>query len=300
MAIRLNPDQTAALLAALARTQQQESKALLQLSSGRRINAPSDDPSGTAALVQLRARGLQADQFLRNVSGLRAQLQVADATLNSAVLALTRAITLGVQGANDTLSPANRQALASEVAGLKQQLQGLANTGFQGEYLFAGTNVTTQPFVSDPAQPSGVRYDGNATANSVEIATGELLQLNLPGDAIFADPAAGAFQALQDLAAALQLGTDSNAVAQATTAVQNAFHHVNNSRAFYGAALNRLETTETFLNRERFELSRSEDDLAAADLAKTITDLSAAQTARNATLAASAKISQLSLLDFLK
>lgn len=65
------------------------------------------------------------DQFLRNVTGLRALLQVADSALNSVVLAMTRVIQLGVEGANGTLTPDNRLAVAAEVQGLREQLLSL-------------------------------------------------------------------------------------------------------------------------------------------------------------------------------
>ena len=215
------------------------------------------------------------------------------------VLALTRAISLGVQGANGTLSQENRLAVAEEVRGLQEQLVGLANLTFQGIYVFAGTATTTQPFALDPASPSGVRYDGNTGVNTVEIADGQMIQANLPGDTIFSDPTADAFLAIQNLIDTLETGTSGD-VGNATTQLRQAFDHVNTQRTFYGNALNRLETTELFLNRETVELSRRENDLVGADLAASATILVQAQNARNALLAATSRISQLSLFDFLR
>jgi len=106
--MRINPNVTADLLASLANAQNEQNTAMLQMASGRRVNTPSDDASAAAILVQNQAQSSQADQFLRSADSVQAQLQTTDSTLNSVVLALQRAISLGVQGANGTLSDANR------------------------------------------------------------------------------------------------------------------------------------------------------------------------------------------------
>lgn len=297
MALRINPDTSGDLLAALARTAKQENKALAELASGRRVNFISDDPAAASAMVINRSEVRAMDQFLRNVTGLRALLQIADSALNSVVLAMTRVIQLGVEGANGTLTPDNRLAVAAEVQGLQEQLLSLANLTFQGKFVFAGTAITTQPFVLDGGVPSGVRYDGNANVTTVEIANGETIEMNLPGDAIFSDPTADLFLAVNDLIVALQTSTG---ISAAVAGVEAAFDHVVLVRGFYGNALNRIDGTEFFLNRERLELNRQEEGLVGADLAETVTNLIGAQNARDAILAAASRISGNSLLDFLR
>ncbi|MGC2193121.1 MAG: flagellar hook-associated protein FlgL [Terriglobales bacterium] len=179
--MRINPNITADLLAALANAQQQQNTAMLQMASGRRVNTPSDDPTAAAILIQNQAQSGQADQYLRSADSVQAQLQTTDSTLNSVVLALQRAISLGVQGANGTLSDANRASVVGELTGIQAQLISLANLSFQGQFVFAGTATQAQPFVSDATQASGVRYDGNAGTNSVAVGDGISMQVNLPG-----------------------------------------------------------------------------------------------------------------------
>ena len=195
--MRINPNITADLLAAIANAQQQQDTAMLQMASGRRVNKPSDDPTAAAILVQNEAQSSQADQYLRSVSSIQTQLQTTDSTLNSVVLALQRAITLGVQGANGTLSDSNRASVVGELTGIQQQLLSLANLTFQGQYVFAGTATQAPPFVADATQPSGVRYDGNAGTNSVAVGDGFAVQVNVPGSQIFAEPGSDMFQAVQ-------------------------------------------------------------------------------------------------------
>jgi len=285
------------LLAALAALRREENEALIEVASGRRLNAPSDDPSAVATLVGNHAGLAEAEQLLANLAAVRGTLQVADSTLNSAVLALTRAITLGVQGANGTLSPENRQALAAEVRGLRDQLLTLANVTFQGNYVFAGTAVTTAPFVADSTSPAAVTYQGNDGVASIEVGEGQSLPVNLPGNRLFTDPAADAFLALDHLITALESSTGIEA---ATREVEAAFAHLNTQRAFYGTMLNRLDMAEVFISREKFELQRQENALAAADMESAASRLVQAANARQVAMGAAARTTQLSLLDFLK
>lgn len=175
--IRVNPNVLPDLLSALAQTRQQENTATLQLATGSRINQPSDDPAGAAQMVTNRDLGRQADSFLRSITSVNGLLQTSDSTLSSVVTALQRVISLGVQGANGTLSNSDRSDIASELSGVQQQLISLANTSYQDEFIFAGT-ATTQPFVASSTSSSGVSYQGNAGTNSVQVGTNYSLQIN--------------------------------------------------------------------------------------------------------------------------
>ena len=296
MAVRINPDFFGDVVWSLSELRQSEDRDFMQLASGRKLNSISDDPAAVADLVVMRSQVSEAEQFIKNVSSVRGSLQIADSTLNSVVAALNRAMSLAIQGANGTLSAANRQALAVEVRGIQQQLLSLANTSYQGNYVFAGTAVTTHPFVMDPAS-SSVAYQGNAGTNTVQIGEGQYTPAGLPGSQIFNQTGSDVFAAVNDLAVALESGGD---VAGAATGVQNAFQQVNKQRAFYGSSLARLNSAEQFLNAEQLQLTTSLNDLEAADMAAVISDLNRVEIAKNAALAAASKASQLSLLDYLK
>jgi len=295
--MRVNPNTTADILLALARTHKESVTNLQQVSTGRRVNVPSDDPSAAAVLVGNHARADQADQYLRSITSIQGELQTADATLSSVVTSLQRAITLGVQGANGTLSDANRASLADDLAGIQEQLISLANLSFQGHFVFAGTASKTQPFVADPTQPSGVRYDGNTGVNSVAIGEGYQLEVNLPGSQLFSDPSGNVFQAIHDLIVALRNNVGINT---AVSAVRAGFDRIISQRVFFGNALKQLEGQQTFLGSVKLQLASEEEKVGGADLAAALSRLSNAETARTATLQAAAQISQINLFDFLK
>src|SRR5579885_1394447 len=148
-----------------------------QLTTGRRVNLPSDDPAAAAAWVENRSASSSNDQFSRNLSGLQATANTQDSAISQAVTAITQAISLGVEGANGTLSDQDRQAIAQQVSQIQSQLVDIGNTAINGIYVFAGTKVTTKPYALNAGSPSGVQYSGNGNSITVQIAPGQDIQL---------------------------------------------------------------------------------------------------------------------------
>ncbi|MGB2643734.1 MAG: flagellar hook-associated protein FlgL [Candidatus Acidiferrum sp.] len=296
MSIRLNPNPLPDLLASIQQSEQNMNNATLQLSSGQAVNELSDDPAAAASVVLNHNQSSQDDQYLQNINTIQPRLQVADSSLNDVVTALTRALSLGTEGATGTLNDGDRQAIAVEVQGIQSQLVGLANTTYQGAYLFSGTAVGTQPFTADPTT-GAVTYNGNTGVSSVQISTGNSIQTNLPGSQLFQNSSGSVFGALQDLNTALQNNTN---IGTAVTEVQSALTAVSTQRVFYGNALNQITTSEDYLNQDKLDLSTQENSLIGADLATASSNFSQAQTANQATLNAASRILSLpNLLDYL-
>src|SRR5438270_11380464 len=110
MTIRLNPNIVPDLLTSIQQSRANLNTATQQLSSGRRVNQLSDDPAAVSQLVQNHNQAGQDDQFLQNLSGLQGKFQTADSSLSSVVTVLTRAISIGTEGANGTVNAFDRQA----------------------------------------------------------------------------------------------------------------------------------------------------------------------------------------------
>jgi flagellar hook-associated protein 3 FlgL len=297
MPIRLDPNLLPNLLVAIQQDQANLNTATQQLSTGRNVNQLSDNPAAVAALVGNHNQTGQDDQFLQNISSLQSRLQVSDSALSNVVTALNRALSIGTEGANGTLTTADRQGVATEVQGLTSQLLSLANTTYQGTYLFSGTAVTTQPFTLNTAT-NAVTYGGNANTTSVQISTGNSINTGVPGSQLFTNAAGSAFGALQDLYTSLISG---NNIPAAVTEVSSAIAQVGVQRVFYGNALNQLNLSENFLNQDTINLSSQENTLVGVDPSKAATDLSQAQVADQATINATGRILSLpTLLDFLQ
>jgi flagellar hook-associated protein 3 FlgL len=297
--MRVNPNFTPDILTDLWQSQAQEQTFIEQLATGKRVNTPSDDPAAAAADVQNQAFQGQTDQYLKNTTSLEAMFQTADSTLSSVVSSLNQAISLGVQGANGTLSPSDVQAIAQQVKGIQSQMVGLGNTSYEGSYLFGGTDTQSPPFTLDSTQPSGVRYNGNAGVNTVDIAQGRSIQTNVPGSQIFQGAGGNIMNSLQQLVTALQSGNSAN-IGTATTQVTGALGYLSQQRVFYGSAANQLNANQSFLQQEQVNLKTQDNNLVGVDLAAAATGLAQAQTAQSAALAALAKVIPQSLLDYLK
>jgi flagellar hook-associated protein 3 FlgL len=297
--MRVNPNFSPTLLDDLSQVQSQEQNDIEELATGRSVNMPSDNPSAAAADVQNQALQGQNDQYLQNTTNLEGTLQTADSALSSVVTALNQAISLGVQGGNGGVSPAQQQAIAQQVQSIQSQVVQLANASYQGSYIFGGTTTQTPPFALDATQPSGVSYSGNNGTNTVEIAQGETMQVNLPGSQLFQGSGGSVMGSLQQLVTALQSG-NSNNISAATTQITNSLSYLSQQRVFYGSAVTQLTNNQAFLQKEQVSLQTQDNSLVGADLATVATNLAQAQTAQQAALEALAQVIPQSLLNYLK
>jgi flagellar hook-associated protein 3 FlgL len=298
MSSRVNPLILPDLLASIEQAQQGQQTAIEQMSTGRSVNNLSDNPAAAAGLVINDALSSEAGQFQSNVSDAQGKLQAADSALNNATQVLTTAISVGTEGANGTLSASDRQAVAQEVRGLQQQMLGLANTTYEGVYVFGGTQVTSAPFVADASSPSGVQYQGNSGVTSVQVGQGQSVQTNAPGSQLFLNSSGNIFQALNDLANALNSG---NGMAAANTEVQQAFDQLSTQRVFYGNSLSQLQSSQNFLSQEQVDLSTQQNQLVGANLTQVVANESQAQVDLQAALSATGQVLSLpNLLTYLK
>jgi flagellar hook-associated protein 3 FlgL len=286
------------LLAALEQLQQQTANTTLELATGSSINKPSDNPAGAAEVIRLNAESSQADSFQSSIGGINGQISTADSTLSTVVSTLQTALSLGVEAAGGTLSTAQLADIATQLTGIQSQLLSLANTSYQGQYIFAGTK-TAQPFVLDPTQESGVGYKGNTDTNNVTIGAGYQVQVNLPGSQVFGLGGAtgDVFQAISDLITSVQNNTG---IPGAVTEIDTALNYVTSQRTFYDDGLNQTKSQQTYLNSQSLSLSQQLNTATAANFATLASQLETEQTAQTATLEAIGKTPQESLFDYLK
>lgn len=163
----------------LQRTQQ-------QISTGKRIASPADDPAGAANLVGLKESLQITRQYQDNISAARTQLQQEEATLASTTLVLDRVRELALGAANAALGESDRRAIAVEMAQRIADLEGLANAMTPGgEYLFSGYQGLTRPFAVSPG--GAANYYGDEGQRFVQIGADRLVAVNDPGAGLFMD-----------------------------------------------------------------------------------------------------------------
>lgn len=286
------------ILADLQQSQSTLNTALQQVSTGKSVNVPSDNPAAAADMVQNTLETSNVDQYTKNVTGELSMVQSADSALSSVVSSLTQAISLGTEGATGTNSVANQQAIAQQVQGILASVVTQANLSYQGNYLFGGTATTTTPYTADPSSPSGYTYNGNNNTNSVMVGDSTSIQVNLPGSQIFSNSSTNVLQSLSSLVTALQSG-NSASISTATNAVTTALNYVDQQRVFYANAEGQLNSQETYLQQETVNLSTQQTSLVGVDMAQAATELSQAETDNSAALAAAAKVLPNTLLNYL-
>jgi flagellar hook-associated protein 3 FlgL len=276
-------------LAALERLQD-------QLTSGKRINRPSDDPPAVETALNYHATIAAGEQYLRNMDSATGWLQATDATLGEATDLLQRARELAVQGANDTLGADQRTGIAAEVDQLLQQMVQLGNASLKGQRLFAGLRTDANPFTLNAGPPTTVAYGGDNGQMLREIDVGTTLAINTPGNGTFAP----AFAVLVSLRDNLRAGNASAVRTTDVPAVDAALDTVLNTRANVGAKVNRLESAQ---DRQQELQVRITELLAKAedtDYAKAISEFTLQDTVYKASLQAAAKAMQPSLMDYLR
>jgi len=294
--MRVNPNPMPDLLAALNQTELEEQEAELQISTGRSVNEPSDNPTAAALLVENNDQATFTAGYLHSISSVQGQLSTASSTLSSITNALQQALSLGVEAANGTVSTSDQAAIVVQLQGIQSQLVSLANTAYQGNYVFAGTKTSTAPYVVDAASPSGVNYVGNSDVNEVDIGNGYKLAVNQPGSQLFSAAGSDVFLALNNLIQAVQTNTG---IGTAVTGIGSASSYLSAQTVFYGNAQDQAQSETSYLNTAQLQISQQQTTLGGANLAVAATNLSQAQTDNQAALAAISKLSQDNLFSYL-
>jgi len=266
------------------------------LSSGRRLEVPSDDPVGVGTALRLRTGIQEVSRYQANVDDGIGWEENTDAALAHAVDILQRARELAVAGANDTLSSASRDALAKEVDQLLEQLVQLGNTTHNGRYIFAGFQTMSPAFTLQAGPPRQVVYNGDGGQMYREISPGVTISLNLPGNAVFGT----VFDTLINLADDLRNGNTTAVGSARLGELDVAIDRILAYRSEVGAKINRLELSRNRLQDAEVNLGRLLSKTEDADIARTIIKLKTEESAYQVGLAAGARIIQPTLLDFLK
>lgn len=157
------------------------------LSTGRRFRFPEDNPINFVNALSLREELNVNRRFSRNIDQAETNLQLTESTLSVITERLQRARSLALQGANATLPPESQRAIAEEIDQILNDVVGLANSNFEGRFLFSGDKTEQRPFevIGTPEGVLGVRYLGDFGDRLIEIGEGEYLETNLTGPAAF-------------------------------------------------------------------------------------------------------------------
>jgi flagellar hook-associated protein 3 FlgL len=273
-----------------------------QLSSGRRVNSPSDDPSAAAEAERLRSREARLGSEQRAIEQARQMLGSADGALGDATDLLQSARESLLAAGNATTGPADRAKYAEQLRQVREQLLSVANRGDgAGGFVFGGQGAVTAPIDSsgtvytpvagmqtvgqDMVNP--VSLDGRENFTAIRTATGT--------ESIFAQLDA-AIATLSDATATVAVST--GAANTALSAVDRALDRFSFTRTMVGERLKAIDAHEQAITTGSIDNQARLADLVDVDFAKTISSMTQHQTALEAAMKSYATISKMSLFDY--
>lgn len=298
--MRVTENSTMRMVVAMLDQQQEKVNTLQQqVSSGLRINQPSDDPVSAQQVLNLQGIMSATDQYSRNIQTGTTWLNQMDSSMTNMNNVLTNAKQLAIQMANGSYGASDRQNAAVEVTQLRDQMISLGNTQIAGKYVFGG-------FVSDqpPFDASGA-FKGTDDQVNIQIDQGSYIPINYSGGKLLrggtppGSSGADAIGVLNNLITALN-NNDVAGVGSSISGLDSSLDQIQAAQGDVGARENRLQNADNILTSTKDYLTKAVSAKQDADLTQVLSSLATQQTAFQATLAASAKFSQLSLLDYMQ
>ncbi|MHB1699688.1 MAG: flagellin N-terminal helical domain-containing protein [Acidobacteriaceae bacterium] len=297
--MRIDPYYVNTLVGSLDQTTATEQQLTTELSSGVRVTSLSTDPVAAGQSSVLSAEISAQDTFVQTAASAQGLLQTTDSALGSAVTQLTTAISLGVSGNQGSLNAAEVKSIAQQLIALRSNVLSLANTTYQGKYIFAGSQGGTQPFtLNTAATPATTTYTGDSAVQTIQTPSGQTTQLNLPGNAVFSATGADVFGALSNLIADFSTGTSGPTSAADVGNLKTALDNVSQQRVVLDGSLNRLQAASTLSQTNVAQLSATQTSLVGADTASIATQLSMSETQHQALLNVISTLEKGSLFDY--
>lgn len=267
-----------------------------QLSTGKKINKPSDDPVIAVKGMDYRTQLRQVEQYQRNTNEVHNWMDNSDAALDKATQALQKMRELAVQASNDTYGEEERENIKVEVEQLKKHLKDIANTKVNDKYIFNGTSTDEAAISVAENGDLSFNYSDVHEPVLIEVASGTKLQANVDASGIFGEDL---FDKIDKFSTALS-DNDQDGIDASIGALDENIDNVINARADLGARMNRLELVENRLGEQEVIATKSLSENEDIEYDKVITQLLTQESLLRASLSAGSRIIQPSLMDFLR
>lgn len=269
-----------------------------QMSSGRKISVPSDDPAGTHDLLRLRAEQRATTQFARNAADGDAWLATVDTALVESLSIMRNARDLAVRAGSGALNADAREALAAEVEARRDELLQQANTTYGGRHVFAGTSAGPAYTADTSTTPTTYAFTGTGAPVTRQVGPEASVRVDADGAAVFGTGAASAFAALDELAASIRSGATD--MGPGITAIDTHLSAMLGQVAAVGARQNQVDNAQDVLAQLNVTLAEQRSSIEDIDLAEVILQVQSQEVAYKSALGAAAKVLQPSLMDFLR
>ncbi len=300
-------------LSALNKTETRAAQAERQISSGTKLSTPSDAPDIVGPALTSHSQLAQTLQIETNMGMFKSETDTAEQAISNAVQTLQQANALGAQGATETCTPEEREALAGQIDASLRQVLASANTETAGRYIFSGDTDQVAPYNID-ASGTVSSYNGSASTRQAMHPNSSTFSIARSGQEIFEAPGGSALGALADLKAALQNGptvpqgdpqydqqyqAQTTAITDAMGEMAKASDQLNQQLAFYGVVQNNVADATDAAQAQEVTQRTQLSSLTDADITTDAIDLTQANTQRDAALSARAKLPTNTLFDYL-
>jgi flagellar hook-associated protein 3 FlgL len=263
-----------------------------QASSQQAITRPSDDPIGTSNSIAVRSAQRANTQYGRNINDGNTWLTTIDSALSKTSDIMNRVRDLTVQGANDgSLSAASKEAIATELDGLKQELLSQANTTVQGRTVFAGNSNAGVAFQPD------YTFTGTSTAVERRVGSDQTVRVDADGSAVFGAGSTSVFALIDTISSDLRSGTN---VSSQLQAIDSRMSAIRTQWADVGGRQAQIQSSQETNMQQTTALEAQRSGIEDVDLGKTILDLQMQNLSYQSALGVTAKVLQPTLMDFLK
>lgn len=291
------------LLNNLNRNLEYLSKIQNQMSSGKTVSKPSDDPVNVARIMRLQSMVQVQEKYQTNMENAQGYIDNAESSLDTVSDVLNRARELAIDGANGDMSESDRLVVSAEVDELIDEILEVANSSFDGRYIFGGFKTEASPF---SRSGDTITYGGDDGELQWEVAEGVTIPVNIPGDVIFGNydedtgTGSGVFDALVSLKKALENNDAGSLGGTVLGKIDDASVNISSQRAVYGARSNRLEVSQDRASQSNTNLTEVLSKLEDVDLAEASMNYSIAHTVYQAALETGLMVIQPTLLDYLE
>lgn len=262
-----------------------------QVSTGERIQKPSDSPVEAATILNVDKQLSQLDGYVKNMDLAENELNVLDNNLAFLTSNLQKAKDYAIQAANETNSAASRDALKQQIDQIIENIVGIGNTQYNGSYMFGGTSVGQPPFQELPG--GGYEYVGTAQdkayQRNIPIADGVSVPVNVPGDKLLGSydvatgTGSGILKSLYELSDSI--ATDNTAGIRASIdEIQTGLDNTSSIRTNFASVVSRFEMTRNSIDTSVLQLTEYKSSMKDVDISEAIMKLKNQQLALNASM----------------
>ncbi|PPK66466.1 flagellin [Actinokineospora auranticolor] len=265
-----------------------------QITSGKQVAKPSDSPTGVVSAMQVRDDLAARDRYTRSATDGIARLGTAETALSSSSDLLQRARDLTLQGMSEPAvsNPIARAGIATELSSIRENLIAVANTTYLDRPVFGGTSAQPRAF-----DDQGV-YQGDDGQVMRRVGDSSQVRVDVSAD-VFGTTSGNVFDVLKDLSTALS-GPGTVNLSSDLNRLDSAMSRVNTQLASVGTRYSQLTSAQDAADTQVVALTSRLSGIEDIDMAKAVIDLQTQTAGYNAALAATARIVQPSLLDFLR